>query len=137
MKYSKSGGILRSRGIQGWLLIEDLWYMQFQFLLQKWIKHLSWNYHLNLDLLVNCVLISIKIVVTISQGCLLGFSLNDMAQNALQWEWGFASFPNGSCRNGNCWGLPLQIAQFIKIHFLPHLQSFMWEWNWTSFVVKL
>ena len=50
-----------------------------------------------------------------------------IAQNALQWEWGFASFANGSCCNGICWGLPLRLAQFIKIHFLPHLQSFMWE----------
>ena len=26
----------------------------------------------------------------------------DTAQNALQWEWGFASFENGSCNNGIC-----------------------------------
>ena len=51
----------------------------------------------------------------------------NIAQNPLQWEWGFASFANGSCRNGICWGLPLRLAQFIKIHFLPHLESFMWE----------
>ena len=51
----------------------------------------------------------------------------NIAQNPLQWEWGFASFANGSCRNGICWGLPLRLAQFIEIHFLPHLQSFMWK----------
>ena len=46
------------------------------------------------------------------------------AQNALQWEWNFASFANGSFHNGICWGLPVQLAQFIKIHFLLHLESF-------------
>ena len=39
----------------------------------------------------------------------------------------FASFANGSCHNGICWGLLLWLAKFIKIHFLPHLESFMWE----------
>ena len=51
----------------------------------------------------------------------------NLAQNPLQWEWGFASFANGSCRNRICWGLLFLLAQFIKIHFLPHLESFMWK----------
>ena len=46
------------------------------------------------------------------------------AQNALQQKWGNFPFANW---NGICWGLPLQLAQLIKIHFLPHLKSFMWE----------
>ena len=46
------------------------------------------------------------------------------AHNALQWEWGNFPFANW---NGICWGLPLQLVQLIKIHFLPHLESFMWE----------
>ena len=46
------------------------------------------------------------------------------AQNALQQEWGNFPFANW---NGICWGLPLQLVQLIKIHFLPHLESFMWE----------
>ena len=50
--------------------------------------------------------------------------LADIAQNALQWEWGNFPFKNW---NGICWGLPLQLAQLIKVHFLPHLESFMWE----------
>ena len=48
----------------------------------------------------------------------------DRAQNALQREWGNFPFANW---NGICWGLPLQLVQLIKIHFLPHLESFMWE----------
>ena len=48
----------------------------------------------------------------------------DYAQNALQREWGNFPFANW---NGICWGLPLQLVQLIKIHFLPHLESFMWE----------
>ena len=51
----------------------------------------------------------------------------EIAQNALQCKWGFVSFTNGSCCNGICWGLPLRLAQFIKIHCLPHLESFMWK----------
>ena len=48
----------------------------------------------------------------------------DIAQNALQQERGNFPFANW---NGICWGLPLQLVQLIKIHFLPHLESFMWE----------
>ena len=48
----------------------------------------------------------------------------DTAQNALQQEW--ANFPFANW-NGISWGLLLQLAQLIKIHFLPHLESFMWE----------
>ena len=48
----------------------------------------------------------------------------DTAQNALQREWGNFPFANW---NGICWGLPLQLVQLMKIHFLPHLESFMWE----------
>ena len=48
----------------------------------------------------------------------------DTAQNPLQRKWGNFPFANW---NGNCWGLPLQLVQLIKIHFLPHLESFMWE----------
>ena len=29
--------------------------------------------------------------------------------------------------NGICWGLLFQLVQLIKIHFLPHLESFMWK----------
>ena len=47
-----------------------------------------------------------------------------MAQNALQREWGNFPFANW---NGICWGLLLQLVQLIKIHFLPHLDSFIWE----------
>ena len=46
------------------------------------------------------------------------------AQNALQQEWGNFPFANW---NGICWGLLLQLVQLIEIHFLPHLESFMWE----------
>ena len=53
-----------------------------------------------------------------------GNSNHNIAQNALQWEWGNFPFANW---NGICWGLPLQLVQLIKIHFLPHLESFMWE----------
>ena len=51
-----------------------------------------------------------------------GFSC--FSQKCLQREWG--NFP---CTNWNgiCWGPPLQLVQLIKIHFLPHLKSFMWE----------
>ena len=52
------------------------------------------------------------------------FGLSDEAQNALQREWGNFPFANW---NGICWGLPLQLVQLIKIHFLPHLESFIWE----------
>ena len=48
----------------------------------------------------------------------------NITQNALQREWGNFPFANW---NGICWGLPLQLVQLIKIHFLPHLESFMWE----------
>ena len=51
-------------------------------------------------------------------------SLLNKAQNALQREWGNFPFANW---NGICWGLLLQLVQLIKIHFLPHLESFMWE----------
>ena len=47
-----------------------------------------------------------------------------MVQNALQQEWGNFPFANW---NGICWGLLLQLVQLIKIHFLPHLESFMRE----------
>ena len=47
-----------------------------------------------------------------------------IAQNALQREWGNSPFANW---NGTCWGLPLKLVQLIKINFLPHLESFMWE----------
>ena len=46
------------------------------------------------------------------------------AHNPLQREWGNFPFANW---NGICWGLPLQLVQLIKIHFLPHLESFMLE----------
>ena len=49
---------------------------------------------------------------------------DDYAQNALQQEWGNFPFANW---NGICWGLLLQLVQLIKIHFLPHLESFIWE----------
>ena len=49
-------------------------------------------------------------------------SLRDIAQNALQQEWGNFPFANW---NGICRVLQLQLVQFIKIHFLPHLESFM------------
>ena len=52
--------------------------------------------------------------------------LLNIAQNALQQEWGNFPFANW---NGICWGLPLQFVQLMKIHFLPHLESFMWEWK--------
>ena len=57
---------------------------------------------------------------------MIGSSQNSAfnAQNALQQEWGNFPFANW---NGICWGLPLQLVQLIKIHFLPHLESFMWE----------
>ena len=58
---------------------------------------------------------------------------NDIAQNALQWEWG--NFPFANC-NGICWGLPLQLVQLINIHFLPHLESFMWEWKFEKIFFK-
>ena len=48
----------------------------------------------------------------------------DLAQNALQQERGNFPFANW---NVICWGLTLQLVQLIKIHFLPHLDSFMWE----------
>ena len=47
-----------------------------------------------------------------------------IAQNALQREWGNVPFANW---NGICQGLLLQLVQLIKVHFLPHLESFMWE----------
>ena len=50
--------------------------------------------------------------------------LKDYAQNALQREWGNFPFANW---NRICWGLLLQLGQFIKIHFLPHLECFIWE----------
>ena len=53
-------------------------------------------------------------------------TLHDLAQNALQREWGNFPFANS---NGICWGLLLKLVQLIKIHFLPHLESFMWEWK--------
>ena len=59
-----------------------------------------------------------------------------IAQNPLQWEWGFASFANGSCHNGICWGHLLELAQFIEIHFLPHLESFMWEQKFVKKISK-
>ena len=46
------------------------------------------------------------------------------AQNALQRKWGNFPFVNW---NRICWGLPLQLVQLIKIHSLPHLESFMWK----------
>ena len=46
------------------------------------------------------------------------------AQNALQQEWGNFPFANW---NGIFRRLPLQLVQLIKIHSLPHLESFMWE----------
>ena len=49
-----------------------------------------------------------------------------LAQNALQREWGNFPFANW---NGIFWGLLLQLLQLIEIHFLPHLESFMWEWK--------
>ena len=52
------------------------------------------------------------------------FKMWFIAQNALQREWGNFPFANW---NGICWGLPLQLVQLIKIHFLPHLESFMLE----------
>ena len=48
----------------------------------------------------------------------------NLAQNALQPEWG--NFPF-AIWNGIYSGLPLQLVRLIKIHFLPHLESFMWE----------
>ena len=48
----------------------------------------------------------------------------DRAQNALQREWGNFPFENWI---GIYWGLQLQLAQLIKIYFLPHLESFIWE----------
>ena len=48
----------------------------------------------------------------------------NLAQNALQPEWG--NFPF-AIWNGICWGLPLQLVNLIKVHFLPHLESFILE----------
>ena len=47
-----------------------------------------------------------------------------LAQNPLQREWSNFPFANW---NGISQGLPLQLLQLIKVHFLPHLVSFMWE----------
>ena len=58
---------------------------------------------------------------------------NDNAQNALQQEWGNFPFAN---LNGICWGLPLQLVQLIRIHFLPHLESFMWERKFKKNIFK-
>ena len=55
------------------------------------------------------------------------------AQNALQREWGNFPFANW---NGIFWGLPLQLIQLIKIHFLPHFESFMWERNFEKIFFK-
>ena len=57
-------------------------------------------------------------------GSLANTAQSGRAQNALQWEWGNFPFANW---NGICWGLLLQLVQLIKIHFLPHLESFIWE----------
>ena len=38
-----------------------------------------------------------------------------------------ASFGNGSWRNLICWGHLLRLALLMKIHFVPHLESFMFE----------
>ena len=48
----------------------------------------------------------------------------DISQNALLRKWDNFPFANW---NGICLGLPLQLVQLMKIHFLPHLESFMWE----------
>ena len=45
---------------------------------------------------------------------------------------GLASFANGSCRNGIYLRLPLWLAQFMKIHFLTHLEYFLWEWKFEN-----
>ena len=37
----------------------------------------------------------------------------------LQWKWVFVSFTNESFCNGICREPPLQLAQFINVHFLP------------------
>jgi len=47
-----------------------------------------------------------------------------LAQNALLRECGKFPFANW---NEICWGLLLQLVQLIKIHFLPHLESFIWK----------
>ena len=52
------------------------------------------------------------------------YPISDIAHNALQRQWGNFPFANW---NGICWGHPLQLVQLMKIHFLPHLESFMWE----------
>ena len=48
----------------------------------------------------------------------------NIAKNALQREWG--NFPYANW-NGICWRLPLQLVRLIKMHFLPHLESVIWE----------
>ena len=58
--------------------------------------------------------------------CLINTILELIAQNALQREWGNFPFANW---NGICWGLQLRLVQLIKIHFLPHLESFMCKHN--------
>ena len=52
------------------------------------------------------------------------FIISNLAQNLLQREWGNFPFANW---NRICLGLPLQLVQLIKIHFLPHLEPFMWQ----------
>ena len=42
---------------------------------------------------------------------------------------GFCLICKWELQNGICWGLLLRLAQFIKIHFLPHLEYFMWIRN--------
>ena len=64
------------------------------------------------------------------------FRIQYNAQNALQWDWGFTSFANGNCRNGICWGLLLQFAKFMKIHFLPHFEYFMCKQKFQSQFLK-
>ena len=58
---------------------------------------------------------------------LRAFQWGTFARMLCNWNGVFASFANGSCRKGICWILSLCHAEFIKIHFLPHLESFMWE----------
>ena len=57
----------------------------------------------------------------------------DLAKNALQLEWGNFPFANW---NGICWRLPLQLVQLIKMHFLPHLESLIWERKFEKKLIK-
>ena len=59
--------------------------------------------------------------------------LSYSAQNPLQREWGNFPFANW---NGIIWGLRLEHLLFIKICFLPHFESFIWERKFEKRFIK-